>query len=392
MKSQNINILRTCFIITIASNLVIYIAQPLNILFLQTIASRCFIISNVVAFFYVFLYNVKARSKNNTIYKIIIILAIVFSSTISYLLSSGGVYDYIIRLLCYLALPFYFLYIDYVKLDKRLLDTIFFITFLTSLFFIYLSFTEYAYSGYENFLGTQQAWLTLGYDNPNQTGMYLLLTMIILICALHYYEMTNIRIIILIDILFIAKLLIETSSRACIFSGIFVFIITFVKKKFNLSKYTVILIMLIPLIFMIGYPYFYDSFLKQYSFEVFGKQDISSRALMIKWVLSSLDGSYLFGNYGVNKLSNSHNGTLSIYSSLGVVGLILFYIYFFVAYFDLLKKIKSKTASIAFIGLLAIFIQSTVEAAFFTGGSMYAGTLSILIYLAKLDLEGINKT
>ncbi|MHB8131520.1 MAG: O-antigen ligase family protein [Mobilitalea sp.] len=299
-------------------------------------------------------------------------------------------YNYIIRLWCYLALPFYFLYIDYLKPNKKMINFVFIINLLITLVFTLLSFTKYRYAGYENYIGTDSAWLTLGYDNPNQTAMYLLITLIILYCAMNYYTNKLIRVLILLDIIYMGTLLIDTSSRTCILIAVFITVIILLKKKYTVPRYIVIGILLLPGIFLLAYPYLYENgFI--YVLEFGGKVDYSSRSYIFLSVLTSIKDRLLLGDFGTYQLQNLHNGTLSVLSSLGIIGLLFSYIYFFRAYYKILSnKIKSKTAYISFIGLLAIFIHACTEGAFIIGGSMYAGTLSVLIFLVKLDWKELK--
>lgn len=384
-KALKLSMLRLCFYLTLVSNLVIFIAQPLDIVILESLASRCLMLCNMAAFFL----TANHCLKQYIPYKVNQILTIVFIlgfSFVSYELSSGsGMYSYIIRMWCYLALPFYFLYIDYLKPDRKMINFIFITSFLVSVLFIFLSFSKYSYAGYEAFLGTNRAWLTLGYDNPNQTAMYLLIIIIILFCAFHFYKKRYARLLILLDIIYMAKLLTDTSSRTCIIIAILVAAAILFKRKYTVSRYIVAGILLLPAIFMFAYPYLYEHGWV-YLFEMGGKADFSARSYIFQATLSSVSDKILFGDFGTYQLQNLHNGALSVYASLGLVGLLFFYIYYFRAYFNILKnEIRSRTAYISFIGLLAVFIHACTEGAFIIGGSMYAGSLSILIFLVKLD-------
>lgn len=389
-----------CYFLTLTANLIIYIAQPYDISILVMIASRCFMLSNLLAFIFAVFSSMTQYIPYKT-NQIITIAFMIGFSIVSFLLSgSGGIYLYIIRLWCYLALPIYFLYIDYLKPNKTMINFTFVIFFLISINFILLSFTKYRYAGYENFIGTKSAWLTLGYDNPNQTGMYLLITLIILYCAWNYYTKKILKALILIDILYMGKLLFETSSRTCILVGILITAAVLLKtgefilykKRYTVSLFTVTGCLLLPTAFLFLYPYLYNNGLIRF-FEIGGKTDFSSRSIIFSQVLSDLKGHFLFGDFSTYLLQNTHNGILSVLSSLGIVGLIAFYIYYFRAYFNMIENgLRSRAAYTAFIGLLGVFIHASAEGALITGGSMYAGTLSVLIFLAKLDWEGVKNT
>lgn len=383
-------VFRVCFYLTIISNLIIYIAQPLDLLVLETLASRCYMLSNLVAFLLAINHSMKKQIPYKTKQIITIVLMICFS-LVSFLLSSNsGMYNYVIRLLCYLALPFYFLYIDYLTPDKITLNFVFIINFITSIVFTLLSFSKYKYAGYESFLGTDGAWLTLGYNNPNQTAMYLIITLILLLCSLIYFRRKIIKLLILLDILYMCWLLLETSSRTCICIGILILAAFILKKKLNTSVIIVIGVLLLPMLFMIFYPSMYENGWI-HLFEFRGKADYSARSYIFQSILTSVQKQFVFGNFSTYQLQNLHNGILSVYASFGIVGSVLFYIYYLRAYIHILTHgIKSRIAYISFLGLLAIFIHACAESAFIVGGSMFAGSLSILIFLVKLDEKEVK--
>lgn len=387
-KSKNLIVFQVCFYVTIISNLIIYIAQPLHIVLLETLASRCFILSNLVALFFVFNHCIKEYLPYKT-QQMLTIFFILGYSLISYLMSNGSsLYTYLIRIFCYLALPIYFLYLDYLKPDKRMLNAIFLINILISIVFISLSFSKYKYAGYESFIGTDRAWLTLGYFNPNQTAMYLVITTIILLCTLYYYKNKGVKIILLIDIVYLVTMILQTSSRTSICVVIFILVVTLLKRRTGISKFMVLAILALPLFFILLYPFLYEHGWI-YLFEYGGKADYSSRSDIFQSILASLKNQFLFGDFGTYQLQNLHNGILSVYSSLGVVGLVLFYLFYGRAFLHIQERqLQSKTAYTSMIGLLSIFLHACTESAFLVGGSMYAGSLSILILLVRLEDEG----
>ncbi len=382
---SKITIVNICFYITLISNLAIYIAQPLDIILLEGLASKCFMLSNMVAFLYALIHSMKEYIPYKT-NQIITIAFILLFSFISFITSKGsGLYQYIIRMWCYLALPFYLLYMDYISLGKKMINFVFIINYISSGVFILLSLSKYSYAGYEHYIGTNYAWLTLGYGNPNQTGIYLMITFVVLLCAFSYYKSPIMKGFTLLVILYIGRLIILTSSRSCIIVCLFILTAVFLYPRLNIPKLVVAAILLLPMIFLLFYPYLIEQgwFVND---TYMGKEDYSSRSSIFTLTLKKLQKRYLFGDFGTYRLENLHNGVLSILSSLGIIGLILFYIYYFRAYFHILKHyIKTRTAYISFVGLLAIFIHACAEGAFLVGGSVFAGSVSVLILLIKVE-------
>ncbi len=382
-------LLKGCFYLTIISTLVIYFAQPMQITILEALSSRCFLLSNLFAFLIVISHCFQNYIPYKT-HQVVMIIFMIGGSFLSYLSGTSGLYDYIIRLLCYLALPFYFLYLDYIKPDKVMINTIFIVHVLMSLVFAFHSISDYRYRGYEGYIGTNRAWLTLGYDNPNQAAMYLLITMIVLLAGVFYYKNFFLRVILVLPMLYLGYLLQATSSRTCIFIFLWVLFMLVLKKWIRLNHIFVGVLILLPALFMVLYPVIYESNWFTF-FEIAGKSDYSSRSDIYQAVFESVSNRILLGDFSAYELQNLHNGTLSIYASLGILGLLSFYIYIFRAYFHLLTyNLKSKTAYLGMIGLLAVFLHACTESAFLIGGSMFAGSLSVLILLIKIKREDVN--
>ncbi len=367
------------------SNLIIYIAQPYDLNLFVSLASRSYMLCSVAAFSY----TVINCFRQYVPYKTMQILTIVFMvgfALVSHLLSdSGGTYLFIIRLLCYLALPIYFLYLDYLKPDKWMLHFIFILNFLASVVFGLLSFSSLSYAGYENYIGTSSAWMTLGYENPNQTAMYLLINQVVLLCAFYYYSKKPIRLILLADALFMGWLILKTSSRTCIGISALILAVCIFRRKYRIKKYVVAGILILPLLFFIIYPYLFDNTLFV-GVVIGGKTDYSARGEFFKTAITAVGDRFLFGDFGRFQLQNLHNGPLSIYASVGVIGLAFFYVYYYRAYYRMLYYgFQCKAAFLAAVGLLSVFLHACTESGFITGGAMYAGSLSALILLTKME-------
>lgn len=380
-----LSIIHVCFYITVLSNLMIYITLPLNIILLATLASRCYILCNLITFLAAVILCTKKYMPYRTNQILIIIFMLLFS-TISFVLSNGVTFfQYLTKILSYLAVPFYFLSIDYIIPKKKITDFVYLVNFLISIVFTFLSFSSYSYKGYAHYLGTKNAWLTLGFSNPNQTAMYLMLNFIVLFCTYFYYKKKLLRVTAFLFLIYIGKLLYNTSSRTCIITVIIIIAIILLKRKNQVSDLGIIAFLLIPTVFMILYPVLYKNglFLQR---EILGKTDYGTRSIFYEQALNALKSNWLFGNYGKFRLANLHNGTLSVLSSLGIAGFISFYACYFRAHFQIKTYgPKSKSSFIAWIGLLAVFLHTCAESALITGGAMYAGSISVLIYLAKSD-------
>jgi hypothetical protein len=270
-------------------------------------------------------------------------------------------------------------YLDYIKIDRKLINYIFIINFIISLWFVYLSLSEYAYKGHPTYL-------TLGYSNPNQTAMFLLFNIITLIAANNFYKNKIIKTLIFIITIYLSYLIYLTDSRICFIVLIIIFVFNFRKKKFKIPKLAVFIITLTPILFMIVYTKLFTSNILL-NFEFLGKAFYSGREHILLDVLEDIKNNMILGKLGLYQFENVHNGVLSIIVSLGLLGLILYYLYMLRVLFRVAQKLNNKTAYIAFCGILMVFVQSSAESALMVSGSVYAAAVSILYLLTRVEIS-----
>ena len=357
--------------------------MPLDNVTLLRISSQAFIYVNVISFLYSIFQFERSKSK---LYDFIVLLFIVYAVILSQVVSTDIMQPYIffIKLLSYMSIMLSIYYLDYIKIDKTIVNMVFTISITTGIWFIYLSLTEFAYKGHP-------ISLTLGYDNPNQTAIFLLFNIIILIAACNYYGNKLMKLFLFIMSLYLSYLIYLTESRACFIVLILFFVFNFKKTHFGIPKIAVFFITLTPILFMIIYTGLYINgfFL---DFELMGKPFYTNREVMIMSVLEDLKNHMLLGKLGEYRFSNTHNGVLSIIASLGLVGLGLYYLYLLRILFRASQRLKNKTALIAFCGILMIFVQSSAESALMISGSIYGAAVSILYLLTRIEDSAYYKT
>ena len=272
-----------------------------------------------------------------------------------------------------------------IKKSESLDKFICLVSIIQALYLIYLYFSPRAY--YANYSqGIVSTYLTLGFPNSNEAGMIVYSTIISLLICFMCFSNKLLKFLIIGILAFLGYLLFLTGSRTCIFGVIF--FIAFVlynrkgKKVLYKSKVFLFAIVIFPLIFLYLYVYLFNN---GYVFNsIFNdKSFFSGREYLYLERLKEWD-NYLTGNLNEFKFNNVHNGLLSILSNTGIIGFILYISYTVLNLFDLQNNEGNSLISrMGFIALLSIFILSSFESSFLTGGKIYYIQLLLFIYFAN---------
>ncbi len=228
--------------------------------------------------------------------------------------------------------------------------------------------------------------LTLGYRNPNETGMYLLLTIFL---TLYGASIMRRRIQISFVLLALAAsqmhLMYMTASRTGIVVAaacLAVFLLTIIPplRYILVSRAVCILVLLVPIAFFVmSYFDLFRTFDIRFLNEIVetGRHELYREAIAS---LSPLD--FLIGDtvtYANVNLHNAYLSTLCAYGALILVNLIVILIF-------TLRRARtarySHAGSLAYGFALCIIIQSSTESALLFSGGLFATITSIPFVLA----------
>ena len=236
--------------------------------------------------------------------------------------------------------------------------------------------------------------ITLGFSNPNFTGMWLL--HLFVFDVINVFDSKNkkiIRILSLILAIVMLQLINLTKARSSMI-GAFVFgMLLFVGyiKKMQLSKFTTILCIIFPIIFI--FIYFslvnQDWFTEFFSFMISEGKTLTSRNKIWKNALEVYSQSPIIGVYyliseGTGQ-SQLHNAHLDVLVSYGPIVFLLFLYILFKASKVCYQKNNTALSFISVAGFLAIMISGTFEAA------LVAGAMGLNIFTASLLLLANSK-
>lgn len=242
---------------------------------------------------------------------------------------------------------------------------------MQGLLLMILSFSTYAFQSYQAYVPVSNE-LTLGFSNPNQTGIILLSTVFILV-LLYAHGINNryLSVFVIIECVGLAVLLLLTHARTSIIACAFWLVIALQKKTslyrrvFVPVSYT---LMCLPLLFVFTYIGLSKTLLSSSSF--LGKPLFSGREEIYSNVLGQWS-NILFGNLKTFNFENLHNSHLTILVCLGIVGFLLYYIFTSLSLRKCMQAKKSNLAYLCGYAVLSFFLVGCFESAVLTGGTIY---------------------
>lgn len=254
------------------------------------------------------------------------------------------------------------------------------------LFHVVLSFTSKAYVVYlENGLGRAGENLTLGYSNPNQTGMLLLGMLLILVVSIARASRKWVKAGGIALAAYMCYMIFRTNSRTCILMvvGMVLALTTSLYRKVN--KKILFLAFLVPAVYV-----FMELFMGAVvaNTTIMGETVATGRGNIFIEFLGNTDiWSILVGDFGQYGRTNLHNGYITVFARVGLVGLVPFIMMLWRGYGQCYQDAcrGGKPEFLAFCSLVLILLHTTMEAAYLTGGTMYAGIICLLMLLTVPD-------
>lgn len=360
------------------------IVSLLMILFFEPFAVTFFTGLGVWVAFIAIVLIVIVAAIEKRIYKTPITVCTVLFAVIavfSIIISNQMSYKSIVMLMSALEIPLFMLSVSRLS-SERLTKCIYKTFVLISLFFIALSFTSLAHIFKNEYGVSQQEFLTLGYGNPNKTGMLLFACFAVLLSYLFSEDNLIKKLLLTADAAYILVLIFQTLSRACTIIAVLLLIFSFVKSKKIINVFAKACC-IVPLIFAPLFILFPTQIMQS---KILGETLDTGRLSIYLNVLKNMTvKNFIIGNY-TYQFSNLHNVYITVFATVGVIGVVLFAVLYFFINSKLSTTYDDKQSKVAFLAISLYALHSSVEAAMFLSGSLYA-TIIILLYVLC-----INKT
>lgn len=219
--------------------------------------------------------------------------------------------------------------------------------------------------------------LTLGFSNPNFTGMWLMHFFIFsFLCMIDKTENKVLRLISAIMLPVIIYLITLTQARSCLL-GVAAFIMFSILLGLNISstlkKVAIVFALIFPLVFAYAYQFLLSSdwFVSSFDFIVSEGKGLDSRLEVWLPAIEAIKESPIWGDYsGISDgrgMSQLHNIHLDVFASYGVIVGVCFLLLLNSKTFYTFHKAQSIYQRCALSGWIAVFVAGTFEAAVVSG-------------------------
>lgn len=354
--------------------MVIQLFIPLRISFMVSLGIWAIFASSIFSFVVAGI----PRKKNNQYLFIVLvmILNIFFSMLCAFALSYRG----LVVALSFLEIPLFMAAYPNIN-NSSIRKAVYRCFVILSVYYIILSFTSLSNIYYMKYGVRQMEFLTLGYNNPNETAMYLFACLIVLVSLWFELKTFATKVFLAVDIALILRLLWLTLSRTGVLLGVLFLVLTLCFRKNRIPNFVRNISVMIPLVFL-----FLTLTLNEWllNWNVLGEQVETGRGAVYGRVIENLDLlAILVGRYNFY-FENLHNAFWTIFATIGIFGTALYWGFMNSKFRVIQNQIKvNDVGKVALIGLLCIFVYTSTEAAFLTSGGTFAA-MFISIYLLSV--------
>ncbi len=356
----------------------------------NTAVSLCFALSFIVLLVYIVK---RATIKAFQIYPLLLIAVAVMNVFINGLLSSDANmgFDYFKKVIMFSA---FVLMLYFSAEDSVSAQTITIVKKIPVVCALVLVFSFFLFGNTQRYAGG----VTLGFSNPNFTGMWLLhLTIYTFLFAIDARKHHIMRIFSSFLLISLIWLMFQTKARSCLIGLVFFVCICLNGKIFG--KYVakkpvfIALIVAAPILFVIAYRYLLNAqwFQRGFSLFVSAGKSLDSRLAVWNPATESLKRNFIFGDYsgishgtGVSQLHNTH---LDVICSYGIFPFILF-IYLINS---VCRKVSNCSMTYsnycALCGFMSVIVMGSFEAAV-VSGAMGMNILTVGLMILTAAKEG----
>lgn len=282
----------------------------------------------------------------------------------------GSAYDYFVNFAGYLAIPIYMAVIPEAQFKSGVKNWFQCMSVLYTVLFLFNGIVR-------PILRENATALTMGYTNPNRTGLYLLMTVVLTVIAFVDEQGKVKRMVSLIAELSLIYLIILTQCRTAFLLSVLLVLYVWLPKAPTIKRKWINMSVIFPLVFIGMYMWLYNIGLLR-DMTILDRDVYTGREELFA---QQLQGISLLGNSFVG--FDGLNVPLAVLSFGGVIGLALFYwcLYNFTAGDFLLVSAQRGAKNIPAACFIAILLHGCTERSLFTGGAIYASMVGCILML-----------
>ena len=292
----------------------------------------------------------------------------------------GGKLSQFVSYMCFAMLPSCMALYRRVTHVKRMKKAVYVANTCYAFLFIMLSFADNSHYFQGPYGIEVLEELTLGFNNTNETGIYLMLSFLLMIPSVFYWKKWWHKAVAVVLAVALFRMIWQTECRIAIVLAILATVAVLLQRVYRFGGITRRFVLLLPAIMLAAtllFPKTVDGM------SLLGEELDTGRSIIFRAVLSHMGfAEILFGNVPGFTGDNLHNSYLSIMATYGVLTTVLYILF--------LGKVlqeqhangkKSKEGYAAYVGVLCVIAHGMAEGALLMAGTVYAGMAGLLFLL-----------
>ena len=355
-------------VISCVCALVYLAALPYKVTLLVELANRTLLALWIVGGGYVLLRRLVRSIPKVVASTVVLTVFTLFALLFAIVNNASNVFDKVMKVFGFLALPFMLCYSAFFRVDERAKRAVCIFAFLSSFVFLRLYFSDLRYYFEGPYAGVLIDDVTLGYPNPNQAAIYLFACAVVLFSGRHCFKSNVIKMLFALDGCVMVWIMIQTKCRTAILLMAVFGVLAFASKKRPISKKLTNIALLMPAIYAAAVVVL-PMVLGDISF--LGADLVNGRDEIYELYFQHLDIMMaVVGDMNTFPFENLHNGYVAIAASTGLVSCVS-YVFCLRSCVDGNRPDADVPAYVrlSYIGFLCMIMYACSEAAFFMGGS-----------------------
>lgn len=363
--------------VAVACQFMEWVGQPMRLNWMVSLSVAILTITTVIAFFFLCQDSTGAAYKVNDLTYLFLMVALV---TLCAVLSHPVNMDLVKKLLVFFQLPV-LLMVAKRAASKTSRDWIYAINAVYPILCVYYYNSSFSHRFVGPYRETDIETLTLGFNNPNEAAIYLMICAFLLLAALFRYKNRWIRVTLLAELLWMVFLIYQTRCRAAVFLIAAVVLGTVSWRQMKVT------VRFVRVVFASAALFFVALYLLPalQSLTFMGDTLDTGRSVLFLVYINNLSfESFLFGDFQNYTLNNLHNAFLSIVAAFGIVSALLVWCFFYQGFKHICVRVpKSREHKALLLSCMAVVLHSAVEAVLLVNGVVYATFVFLILFMTS---------
>ncbi len=333
----------------------------------------------------IYLFSTKVTSNKVELTEALFVGLVAITAVCYVLTSKSALFDKLVQYMCFLMLPGCCVLYKHAGRVKELKKAIYIANIFYAFLFIALIYAPNSHVADSGYALEEVEELTLGYQNPNETAIYLMLTFFVLCATVLAAHKRLWRVCTGALALQIYYMTLQTKSRTCVVLCTVFLVLVLLQKRFRIGRKMLKVAVVLPaiiLLIMMEFPQWVARL------RFMGEVADTGRIQIFNAFFKNWDfGIALLGNFLQYGGENLHNSFLTLMALFGIPAAVYYMYVLYKQSVDYKNRIQAPVSYMAFVSWIMVIIHGVAEGALLAAGTVYAGMAGLLLIMMLPEEE-----